>query len=147
MDWNAVLIEGLTGSADILIRMALILVPLIIAMEMLRESGLMEKVSNKLSFVAWFFSREKEATLPILVGGLFGLTNGAGVLLEHRKENFLSEKENMQVAEVVALNHGWVEDTIIFSIIGANFFIILLTRIIFAAAVQKIDALLEKIGK
>ena len=147
MDWNTVLAEGMTGSADILVRMALILIPLIIAMEMLRGSGLMEKISNRLSFVAWFFSREKGATLPILVGGLFGLTNGAGVLLEHRKENSLSEKENKQVAEIVALNHGWIEDTMLFAIVGANFFIILFTRILFAAAVQKLETLFEGLEK
>ncbi len=141
MDWESILFEGLAGSADILLKMFLIMLPLIIALEMLRESGYLERISNRLSFVARFFSASKEAAFPITVGGIFGLSYGGGVLLEHRRENTLTEKENKQVAEIVGLNHAWLEDTTLFAIVGANIFIVLFARIILAAAWEKITRL------
>ncbi len=143
MDWESVLFEGLAGSADILLKMFLIMMPLIIALEMLRESGYLERISNRLSFVARLFSASKGAAFPITVGGIFGLSYGGGVLLEHKRENTLTEKENKQVAEIVGLNHAWVEDTILFAIVGANLFIVLFTRIVLAAIVEKLASLKE----
>ncbi len=144
MDWIAILLEGLSGSVWVLVRMLVVLVPIIVVLEMLRESGWLERISNKISFIARLFSASKGESFPIAVGGLFGMTNACGVLIDHKRSGVLNKKESRHAAEMVGINHGWIDDPILFVVIGASLPITVFAKIVIAILWGKLVSLRKK---
>ncbi|MFW6270187.1 MAG: nucleoside recognition domain-containing protein [Bacillota bacterium] len=132
MEWDAFLWESFIGSLDIIKKLAFIIFPLFIFIEIIDEIGLLEKISNLFHGVLKYFNLPKEAGLPILIAQTFGLLFGAGLIIRSTREDELKEGDMMSLAILFAICHAVFEDTLLFVAIGGNGFIILGTRIILA---------------
>ena len=136
-----IVVEGLSNSLWVLVRLFVVLVPIMIVLEMLRESGWLQRISNKISSISGLFSVSRKASFPIAVGGIFGMTNACGVLIEHKRSGTLNKKESEQVAEMVGINHGWIDDPMIFVAIGASLPITVFAKIAIAIVWGKLASL------
>lgn len=135
MDFMAYLKESFTGSMSSVLIMAKIIMPLMIVMEILKDAKILEKLSKKLKFIAKFFDISNEAVFPLIIGMIFGIVYGAGVIIESAGESNLNKKDLYILVIFLVACHSIFEDTFIFAAVGANLGLLFLTRLIVATIV------------
>ena len=135
MDFMAYLKESFTGSMSSVLIMAKIIMPLMIVMEILKDAKILEKLSKKLKPIAKFFDISNEAVFPLIIGMIFGIVYGAGVIIESAGESNLNKKDLYILVIFLVACHSIFEDTFIFAAVGANLWLLFVTRLIVATIV------------
>ncbi|MBU5676800.1 nucleoside recognition protein [Alkaliphilus sp. MSJ-5] len=130
-----ILKESVMGSFNSIYSIAKIVIPLMIILQVAKDYKLLDKISKFLEFLTKFFGMSKESTLPLLVGIIFGLSYGAGVIIQSAKDGNLSTKDTFLISVFLVTCHAIVEDTLIFVAVDANGYILLSLRV-FAAVVM-----------
>lgn len=139
---TAVINEAFFGSLDSVLTMAKIVIPLMVAMEWAKEARLVEKMVRSLKPVMRGIGLSPAAAFPLLVGVLFGLAYGAGLIIEYAKEGELSQDENYLLNVFLSICHAMVEDPLLFAVIGANYGVMMFTRVAAAVVVTRLFAFL-----
>jgi hypothetical protein len=112
---------------------ARIIIPLMIVMEILKDLKIIDKISSIIKPIANFFTINEKSGISLDVGILFGLLYGAGTILKNAEEYNLDKRSIFLVCMFLSLCHAVIEDTFIFSTIGAyNYAAILGSRVIAA---------------
>ncbi|HHW54174.1 MAG: nucleoside recognition domain-containing protein [bacterium] len=128
----SILYLGLKSSFQSVLKIALIVIPLLIALEILKDSGLLQRISRKVE-PALGGMYLTQASAPALVAGVFiGLIYGAGVLYQTRREGLVDSREMTLLCMFLGINHAVVEDAAIFVALGARFWVLIVIRIITA---------------
>lgn len=86
---------------------------------------------KSLSFVQRY-STKVNSTFSIFIGVVLGITYGAGILISEYEKNTLSKKEIFFIGTFLMICHAIIEDTLLFVIFGANWWIIVGLRVLFA---------------
>ncbi|WZL72684.1 nucleoside recognition protein [Clostridiaceae bacterium 35-E11] len=121
--------EALWGSFQSVYSMAVIVIPMMIALQMAKDYQLLSKIAEWFRFITRLLGISKDAIFPLLVGVFFGISYGAGVIIESSREGNLNKKDLFLVVIFLVTCHGIVEDTLIFMAIGANGFLLVTLRI------------------
>lgn len=135
MDFMAYLKESTMGSLNSVFSMAKIIIPLMIAMEILKDAEILEKISKRLKPISKLFDISNESVFPLLIGMVFGLVYGAGIIIESVEEENLGKKDLYIVMIFLVACHAIFEDTFIFAAVGANLWLLFITRLIVALIV------------
>ena len=106
MDFSLYFKESITGSFGSVITLAKIIIPLMIVMELLKDSNILDKISKKLNYLFKYLNIADEATFPLLIGSHFGLSFGADIIIESAEENNLSKKDLYILVIVLDRNSG-----------------------------------------
>jgi len=78
------------------------------------------------------YSNKVNSAFSITIGVILGITYGAGVLISEYEKNTLSRKEILYIGTFLMICHAIIEDTLLFVIFGANIWIIVTLRVLFA---------------
>jgi hypothetical protein len=78
------------------------------------------------------YSTKVNSTFSIFIGVILGITYGAGILISEYEKNTLSKKEIFFIGTFLMICHAIIEDTLLFAIFGANIWIIVGLRVLFA---------------
>lgn len=127
--------ESLMGSLGILKSLAVIIVPLMIAIEIMTQYKWLEKLSQKTKFITDFLGVSKDALIPMLIGVFVGISYGAGAILDAKDRYDLSKKDIFLVLCLLVPFHGIFEISLIFWAIGVNPLIILPMRFLVGLSV------------
>ncbi|KPU26837.1 nucleoside recognition protein [Caloranaerobacter sp. TR13] len=142
MDLILIFKEAVNGSINSIITIAKVIIPLMILMEILKDIKFLDKLSDLLKPVARFLGVSKNSIFPLLIGLIFGLAYGAGVIIKSAKEGQLKKKDLYLLMIFLVSCHSVFEDTLLFVAIGANGWLLLgfrlITAIILTIAVAKI---------
>jgi len=133
-----ILKEAFSGSFKSLVSIATIVIPLMVVMELAKDYNILDKIASYIKFLAKPFNMSKNSSFPLLVGLIFGLAYGAGVILQSAKDGQLTKRDMILIAVFLAACHAIIEDTLIFVAVGANGWILLITRSIMAFVVTYI---------
>jgi hypothetical protein len=76
-----------------------------------------------------------ESLFPLMTGVLFGISYGAGVLIPQAQSGELSRKQVFLTALFLCMCHAIIEDTLLFVLLGANAWVVVVTRFIAAMAI------------
>jgi len=117
---NIILQEIFFGSISIVWSMLRILIPLMIIVELLMVYNIMEKVADRLQFLAGALGMQKQSIFPLLVGVVMGVTYGAGTLIEINRKMPIPKKDIALIGIFMFLCHGIIETSFIFAVAGAN---------------------------
>ena len=117
------------------LNMLKILIPLMIIVEILMVYNVMEKMADKLQFLAGALGLQKQSIFPLLVGVVMGVTYGAGTLIEINHRMPIPKKDFALIGIFMFLCHGIIETTFIFGVAGANVLAITAGRLAIAFAV------------
>lgn len=128
MDWTKVLLETAAVSYSTIFKMILIVVPLIIAIECLKDMGWMGKISESFQGVTKVLSLPGESAIGIIVGFMVGLVLGSGVIMQLTEEVKLTRYQLNVFFVFIGICHAIIEETILFTAIGANGIAVLLSR-------------------
>ena len=88
MDFMAYLKDSTMGSLNSVFSMAKIIIPLMIAMEILKDAEILEKISKRLKPISKLFDISNESVFPLMIGMVFGLVYGAGIIVESVEKKF-----------------------------------------------------------
>ncbi|HHY04145.1 MAG TPA: nucleoside recognition protein [Thermoanaerobacterales bacterium] len=128
-----ILKEALLGSFSSIKNIIMIVIPIMIAMEILKDSGIFEKIADLFSPLVKIFGMKKESGFPLVIGILIGISYGAGVIFETAKQENLPERDLYLLTYFLVACHAIIEDTAIFTAIGANGALLLITRLFVAS--------------
>lgn len=130
----SLLIECVTGSIKLMLAIATIIIPLLTVLEILKDTRLLQSFSNLLKPLVSFLKLPQEAALPMVIGTVFGITYGAGVILQSAEDGILSKRDFLLITLFFAVNHGIIEDTLLFSRIGAKGWLLISIRFVLSMA-------------
>ena len=121
-------------------RIALILFPVIILIEIARHYRLIERFTGKVKGALAFLTLPQEAAFPLLGGMFFGIVLGSTLIIDYAREGYLKKRDLLLIGIFLSISHSIVEDTFIFAVFGANPLIMLGTRTILAIIITRIAA-------
>lgn len=124
--------ECIIGSIKLMLAVASIVIPLLTILEVLRETSIPERFATLLEPFVSFLRLPKEAAMPMVIGVVFGITYGAGVIMQASRDGALQKRDFLLICLFFAINHGIIEDTLLFSRIGAKGWILVLFRFSFS---------------
>jgi len=94
---------------------------LIFILDFIKSLKVVEEYSNKVN-----------STFSITIGVILGITYGAGILISEYEKDTLTKKEILYIGSFLMICHAIIEDTLLFVIFGANIWVIVTLRVIFA---------------
>ena len=140
MEVLQILIEAVRGSGQTVFGIAVIVFPLMIALEAAKDLNILDWLTKLISPISRLFKIPDEAGLPILAGLIFGIAYGAGAIIQSAKEGKMSQRDLIIVNTFLVICHAIFEDTMLFVAIGAKGWIILLFRLAMAVIVTFVMA-------
>jgi hypothetical protein len=135
------------GGAATVLNMLKILIPLMIIVEILMVYNIMEKVADKLQFLAGALGLQKQSIFPLLVGVVMGVIYGAGTLIEINRKTPIPKKDYALIGVFMFICHGIIETGFIFGVAGASILVITVGRLAIAFAVTAAAARLPVFRK
>ncbi len=133
--------EGLSKSLSTLLLLVLIVFPVMLLFEYAGHYGVLEKVSKRLGWLTRCLTLPPEAAFPLLLGMTLGIFYGTAMIIEYGRQGLLKKRDLLLLGIFLAVNHGIIEDNLIFSALGVNFFFLLLFRLAAGVAVTRAAAL------
>ncbi|MUV39086.1 putative membrane protein YvoD [Lentibacillus sp. JNUCC-1] len=127
--WGEIVFHGLQTAVIAVVQLAVIVIILMVAMQFLREMGLLDKFSETLAPFTKMLGMERNASMTLVAGLTLGLAYGAGLMIQAVKEDHVS-KRDMYLALIFLVScHAVVEDTVIFIPLGIPVWPLLLIRL------------------
>lgn len=131
---------GLTGGIKNILTIAVIVIPLMIGLELAKDLNILDRINSFFTPVAKLFKISNDATFPLLVGVVFGISYGAGVILQYAREGRLTNRELIIVNTFLAVAHALIEDTLLFVVVGASGTMLIVSRLVLAIIITVIVA-------
>lgn len=144
---DVIIAEIFFGCISMVINILKILIPLMVIVEILMVYNIMEKLADKLQFLASTMGMKKQSIFPLLVGVVMGVTYGAGTLMEINKLTPIPKKDYALIGIFMFLCHGIIETAFLFGVAGANILAITVGRLVIAFIVTVIAARLPLFKK
>jgi len=132
MDWMKIMLETINESLSSLLTVTYIVVPILIAIECLKDIGWLEKLSARCEGFTKFLRLPGESALGLTVGILIGLTFGSGVILKIKEDVKMTKTQLNVLFIFVGICHAIVEETALFTAVGAYGAVLVMTRILVA---------------
>jgi hypothetical protein len=123
------------GSLDLLLRMFLIVVPIMVVLEVSDGTRGFRAVVRWWAKVVRHVGLDERSAAPTLVGFLFGLAYGGGVIVRDVRRHDLPRRQVFIMSVFLSMVHAIVEDSLIFIALGASVFWVVVYRIVWAALV------------
>ena len=124
-----------TGSFDLLWRVFLIVVPIMVVLELFEGTKPFRTVVRAWARVVRHVGLDERSAAPTLVGFLFGLAYGGGVIVRDVRRHDLGRRQVFIMSVFLSMVHAVVEDSLIFIALGASIFWVIVYRIVWAAIV------------
>lgn len=118
-----------------ILRITVVVVLIMVAQRFLKHSGVLPRVARVCEPVVVAFGLPRSTAFLWLVGNTLGLTFGAAVILEEREAGDLAMADADLLNHHLAVSHSLLEDTLVFSALGASIPILIIPRLAAALAV------------
>jgi len=142
LDWPLIIREILTSSLHIAVLLAVIIIPLMVGLALLRDARLLDRAAGLLTPLMKRLNLSSRAAFPLLAGLFLGIVIGSGVIIAFAREGSLTKRDLMLVLVFLGICHSIIEDTVVFVALGANWWVLLSARFLLAALVAFLVSLL-----
>ncbi|MDZ4133475.1 MAG: nucleoside recognition protein [Dethiobacteria bacterium] len=137
------LVETISSTLLSIGRLALLLIPVIILIEITRYFQVIERITGRVKgTMQLLLTLPQEAVFPLMAGMFFGIVLGSALIIDYAREGYLKKRDLLLIGIFLSISHSIVEDTFIFAVFGANSLVILVTRTILAIIITRIAAAL-----
>ncbi|MYL34016.1 hypothetical protein GLW08_12030 [Pontibacillus yanchengensis] len=130
--WLMVGLTGLQTAVVAVLQLAAIVIPLMVAMQWLKEKNWIDTFSRWIAPFTRFLGVERNASTTLVAGLVIGLAYGAGLMIQAVKEDGVSKKDMYLSLIFLVSCHAVVEDTLIFIPLGIPVWPLLLIRLVTA---------------
>ncbi|MBM7855904.1 hypothetical protein JOC37_002326 [Desulfohalotomaculum tongense] len=145
MDYAAFLKEAASGSLKQVLLMAAIIFPLMLVLEIAKDLNVMDKLSMMLHPLMRLFKISHSGAVPLMAGLIFGISYGAGVIIDAAKSGELDYREMYLINIFLIICHSLFEDTALFVVLGANGVFLIVSRLLLAIIVTLIFSRWKKL--
>ncbi len=114
----AILIAAFEKAGLGILQLAMIVIPLMIVIQILKDLEWLKKFSSSMSPVTKSLGMNENTSTTMAAGLLFGLAYGAGVMIQAVKDDGVSKKDITLAFIFLMACHAVVEDTLIFIPLG-----------------------------
>ncbi len=123
------------NSVFLSIKIIILIVFIIFLMDFIKSINIVKKYQQKVS-----------TSFSIVAGLILGITYGAGVLLKEANSGSLSKKDILYIGTFLMICHSIIEDTLLFVIFGANYWVMVSIRVISAILISYVVSKIAKVG-
>lgn len=138
--WGAIVIHGFKTALIAIVQISLIIFPLMIMMQFLRELGFLHKISKLFAPFTKMLGMKENTSFTLVAGMIVGLSMGAGVMIQAVKEDGVSKKDTILALIFLVSCHAVIEDTVVFIPLGIPVWPLLLIRFLTAVVLTVIVA-------
>ena len=124
-----------TGSLDLLLRVFLIVVPIIVVLEFFEGTRPFRAVVRAWARVVRHVGLDERSAAPTLIGFLFGLAYGGGIIVRDVRRHDLCRRQVFIMSTFLSMVHAIAEDSLVFIALGASIFWVVAYRVAWAALV------------
>lgn len=132
--WLQIISQALQTAFMGVLQLALIVIPLMIFMQYLREQGWLHRFSEWVAPATKFLGMERNTSMTLVAGLTIGLAYGAGLMIQAVEEDGVSKKDMYLAILFLVSCHAVVEDTLIFIPLGIPIWPLLAVRLVTAIA-------------
>lgn len=118
-------------AVNIILPLGIVIVVLLVAVELLRESGWMVRLTDKLGWAAKAMGIPNEGMFGVVVGLVGGISYGSSIIYDITQSLNLNRTQLNAMFILVAICHAIVEETAVYAATGANVLYIMLCRAVF----------------
>lgn len=140
--WLEIVILGIQKATFGVLQLAIIVIPLMVIIQFLKEKGYLQKFSEVIGPFTKIIGLKPNASLTLVIGLVMGLAIGAGVMIQAVKEDGVSKKDATIAFIFLVACHAVIEDTLIFIPLGIPILPLFLIRIMTAFVLTIIVAYL-----
>lgn len=115
-----------------------------IVIEIFKDTKFIDKLSNIIKPITKFFTISENSGISLVFGIVFGLTIGAGAVIQSVKDYNIDKRSVFLVTMFLSMCHAVFEDSMIMGAAGANIIAVLGSRIISAVLITLILSRLIK---
>ncbi|RWZ54995.1 hypothetical protein EQV77_12795 [Halobacillus fulvus] len=133
--WLAIIGQGLQTAFIGVLQLSLIVIPLMIVMQYLRETGWLDRFSQWLAPATKVLGMERNTSMTLAAGLTIGLAYGAGLMIQAVEEDGVSKKDMYLAILFLVSCHAVVEDTLIFIPLGIPIWPLLAIRLLTAIVI------------
>lgn len=137
---GAILLHGTIKAFSGIGQLALIVIPLMVVVQIMKDLKWLEVFSNALAPFMRILGMKRNASMPFVAGLTLGLAYGAGVMIQAAKEDNVSKKDMTIAFIFLVACHAVIEDTLIFIPLGIPVLPLLLIRLITAIVLTMVVA-------
>lgn len=130
--WLEIGFLGLQKASFGVLQLALIVIPLMIIVQFLKDRQYLQKFSEKLAPFTKVIGVQSNASMTLVAGLVIGLAYGAGVMIQAVQEDGVSKKDATLAFIFLVACHAVIEDTLIFIPLGIPVLPLLLIRLVTA---------------
>lgn len=130
--WFVIILDGVQKAAIGILQLAAIVIPLMIAIQFLKELKWLDRFSSWMSPATKLLGMKENTSTTLAAGLLIGLAYGAGVMIQAVKEDNVSKKDLTLAFIFLVACHAVVEDTLIFIPLGIPVLPLLIIRLLTA---------------
>ncbi len=121
------------NQARLFIIIFFVLFLLFLLIQLLKDLKLTHYINKATNPIANFVGIDSRNTLVMLLAFIIGLSYGFGLLKEEAKNNPLFNKDQpFKVILFLAITHAIIEDSLLFMLLGANGFVLIVVRTMWA---------------
>lgn len=142
--WVAIGYDGFLTAGNSVLQLAMIVVPLMVILQFLRELGWLKKISTQLAPFTKLLGMKPNASMTLVAGLSIGLAYGAGVMVQAVREDGVSKKDMYLALIFLVACHAVIEDTLIFIPLGIPVWPLLIIRLTTAILLTALIARLWK---
>jgi len=118
------LLGSIVNAAILSIKIIVLITIIIFFMDYLKRSRFISNYSDKV-----------QTSFSILTGQLLGITYGAGILFQEAASGNLERKDIFFIGTFLMICHSLLEDPLLFVLFGANYWVIIISRLVMACIV------------
>ncbi len=127
--WGSILLEGITKAGLGIFQLAIIVIPLMVAVQIMKDKQWLAVFSRWMAPVTRALGMKENTSTTMAAGLLIGLAYGAGVMIQAVQEDGVSKKDVTLAFIFLVSCHAVVEDTLIFVPLGIPVLPLLLIRL------------------
>ncbi len=130
-----ILKEAALGSASSIKSIMVIVIPFMVFVEIIKDLNLLDRASGAMAPILRVLGISKGGAIPLMAGLVFGLSYGAGLIIQAAREGRMTPRDLTLVNVFLVICHSLFEDTLIFVALGAVGWIIVVVRLVLAIVI------------
>lgn len=142
--WGEIILLGLEKASLGILQLLIIVIPLMIIVQYLRDFHWLDKLSTWLAPLTKVIGVKQNAAMTLVAGLVIGLAYGAGLMIQAVKEDGVSKKDATLCFIFLVACHAVIEDTLIFVPLGIPILPLLIIRVVTAFVLTMIVAYIWK---
>lgn len=135
-----ILLQGFEKASLGILQLALIVIPLMIFIQFLKDLKLIDRFSKWMAPFLKLLGMKENTSTTLAAGIVFGLAYGAGVMIQAAKEDGVAKKDLYLAFIFLVSCHAVIEDTLIFAPLGIPVWPLLVIRLTVAILLTVIVA-------